>query len=1610
MPTGNEHYIVAIGASAGGLEAIHEFFDNMPQHNSISFVVIQHLSSDYKSLLVELISKHTHMKVFEAEHEMTVHRECVYIIPNNKIMTIGEGKIHLVTKTQQKQPNTAIDSFLFSLAEDQKEKAIAIILSGTGTDGTKGTDAIKAAGGMVMVQDPLSAKFDGMPNSAIAAGNADFILPPEMMPDELFGFIKETPIHTLNKGKIDEAQIADIFSMVQRVSGFDFQLYKTPTIIRRIGRRMMQGNFKKLEDYVEHLHNNSAEVKLLSDDFLINVTRFFRDEAAFKVLQEQVIPEIVRQKKDGEVFKIWVTACSSGQEAYSIAIMIDEFLQKRNRHLDVKIFATDIDDKSIETAAKNQYPETIKLDVPKNILEKYFLFEGGQYSVIPRIRKQIVFAKHNIIKDPPFIKNDLVSCRNMLIYMNSILQKKILATFHFSLEQGGYLFLGSSETAAYIKDSVEEISSKWKIYKKTSNKRINAIDLYRPVDKSVVTPKQPAVILKKEEAIDKKIENDFKNLLITDLGYTAIYIDGLYEIRDSVGEFNRYLNLPEKKLHLNLLKMVPQELSVALNTSIRKAWKEHQNVIVKHVKVNYPDGEKYISIIIKPAKPDDGVMYTMVVLNETPIDPKKAEIVTHTAAPDQQQLEYITELEFELAETRNNLQMAIESLETTNEELQSSNEELLSANEELQSSNEELQSLNEELHTLNTEHQFKIKELIELNDDLTNHFRSIDIGQVFLDRSLHIRKFNPAATKLINLIESDMGRPISDISNNLLNENIVQNVKQVMDNNEPIEKEMSVDGGKHYLVKFVPYIRQDSTVDGVVITFVDISTINYLNNVIKGVFNSTSSAVMVFKAVRNRQQKITDFECVTANQTASKSFENNKTEFAGAKLKELLNNSKARNLFDDYVATVETGETLNTELEVEPDGKITWYEVVAVKMLDGFVVTFTDITNRKLAEETLKKNNRELTTARENLNSLNADLEHKVEERTKELSESEERFRFVSNATNDAIWDWNMIDNNVWWNDNFFRMFGYETDKHVQERSFWQEKIHQQDQKKVQNSINEAINGKARQWVCEYRFKRADGSYAYVLDRGYLIRDKGEKTYRMIGSMMDVSKLVLANKEIQKNEARFRFLADAIPQKVFTAFPDGNVNYYNQQWPLYSGEPMEELNNLGWKKLLHADEQEEVMNAWQHALTSGEELETEHRLRRYDGEYRWHLNRAVPLRDSDNEIVLWVGTTTDIHDQKEFAQQLQESENHFRELADQSPFMIWQVDGEGLCEYVNRTWVDFTGLDTEKSKGLGWGNAIHDEDSQSEYAKFMRCFKKRVPYHSKFRIKRHDGEYRWVRAQANPVSNSSGYIGSLNDITEQEMAEQATKTLLQQKDEFLSIASHELKTPITSMKASLQLAERITSNSTDGLHEVNSFILRANKQVNKLSGLVEDLLDVTKIHSGKIQFNKMPFPINDAIQECIEQVQSDNIKHKIIIKGAVKTIVYADRHRLEQVINNFISNGIKYSPDGKELVIEVVADKKNMRLSVTDHGIGIPTDKLPFVFDRFFRVQEQSHKFSGLGLGLFISAEIIKRHGGEIGVFSNEEKGSTFWFNIPIHGEKKEMGYEDEVNKEAIAN
>lgn len=1596
-------FVVAIGASAGGLEAIHEFFDNIPDESSLAYVVIQHLSPDYKSLLVELVSKHTHMQVLEARHDMSLRSNCVYIIPNNKLMTIDDNRLKLADKVHEKAPNTAIDTFLTTLAQQKRDKAIAIILSGTGTDGTKGIEAIKECGGMVIVQDPGTAKFDGMPNSAITSGNADFILPPAKMHEELLNYTREEQAPMFDPAKVSEGVLDEIFKLVYQHSGHDFNLYKTPTILRRISRRMNATGYKRPKEYLNFLHDNPQEAKVLGKEFLIGVTKFFRDKGAFDCLAQQVIPDIINKKAEGELLKVWICACSTGEEAYSVAILINDYLQQVRKNLDVKIFATDIDQSSIEIASKNQYSAASVKEIDQKYLDRYFVKEGKYYSVISPIRKQIVFAKHNVTKAPPFIKNDLVTCRNMLIYMNSLLQQKVLSTFHFSLNPGGYLFLGSSETAGILKDGVVEVNSKWKIFKKTGNINYAAHNTYNTGSQQVNAAPKSLPPFKLAEKPEQTTHDNFRDFLVDELGYVGIFIDRYYEIKETVGDFKKYLSLPEKKLDLNILKMVPREVSVILNTAIRKAWKDNQVTHLKKLRIQHNKRELFLNIAVKPGAPNGNQPYTLVVFSETKPEGNTGEKEsTVTYIPSEQQNEYVLELEAELNETRSNLQMAVEEMETTNEELQSSNEELLSANEELQSSNEELQSLNEELHTLNTEHQLKIKELIELNDDLNNYFKSTDIGQLFLDANLRIRKFNPAAVKLINLIQTDVGRPLSHISTNIKSENLAQDIARVQHTGETIEKEVTLKNGSRSLMRIMPYVRKDKQNDGIVISFVDITLISELNNIITGVFNASISSILAFKAVRNSQNQITDFRCVAANNAASTLLGRKENELVNALLKDVpeLNDS---NLFEKYVWVTETGNNFQDEC---PLNQTQWFQIVAVKMGDGIAVTFTDTSDRKQAEQKLRKNYQELIVARESLKKLNTELEHKVKERTRELTESEERFTLVAKATNDTIWDWNLVNNKMWRSDNFTSMFGYHRNEETQSIGFWFSKIHPDDRKRVEASVYDAINNNKKQWSAEYRLLKADNKYAIILDRGSILHDEYNTPYRMVGSIVDITRLIEAEKKMNTSENRFKKVFESNMIGMIFSNLNGDIVDANNAFLSMIGYTEADLHNNKLNANDITPPEYDKVTRWATAQLKehGVSPPFEKEYIKKDGSRITVLMGSALLEDDYTaEAVTYIINITEQKEiekkRKELQGLIKKQQDEFQSIFMNAPALITIRRGSQLrYDFVNNAFIDFygrrdyLGKTAEEVHITGYEEHLKEIEQtvlQSGESYIGRAFKiERLDPVSHHKVDC------WLDFIYTPVYADNGQIDGIAffgfDVSDLVKAQQATRQLMQKKDEFMSIASHELKTPITSLKGSLQIIQRLAGKNTE-VKKIYSFIDKASKQTSRLTTLVDDLLDVTRIQQGKMMFNYTRFDAAEAIAECVEEAQASITSHKIEILGNPVVEIYADRPRLEQVISNFLSNAIKYSPDANRVEVSAeVTDNGMLRVSVRDFGIGIPQDKRNHVFDRFFRVQESSHKFSGLGLGLYISAEIVYRHDGKIGVESTENEGSTFWFCIPV--------------------
>jgi two-component system CheB/CheR fusion protein len=963
--------IVGVGASAGGMEAIHDVFDYMPRETGFAFVVIQHLSPDHKSLMAELLSKHTDMKVYEAQDGMEIKPDCTYVIPSKKLITVRNDTLYLDEKLKSRLPNNAIDVFFESLAEDKGENAVGIILSGTGTDGTRGIEAIKQKGGVVIVQDPLTASFDGMPNSAIASGHVDLILPPENIGEELVEYLQEAPlVRALTEhNKQNERILLDILVDLHKITRHDFSNYKRPTLFRRMAKRMTEVGISSLEEYREYLIRHEEELKILDKEFLINVTRFFRDTDAFKCLQTEAIPAIISNKKTEEHIKVWVIACSTGEEAYSIAMLfLEHFASIKRATVNLKIFATDIDPEALEIASRGVYGAAAAKDIPANLLRKYFTQDGNQYRVVPELRKHVVFANHDVLKDPPFSHLDLITCRNMFIYINAQLQRKILKKFHFAMNLDSFLMLGPSENIGALQDAMQEVSRKWKLYRcMTKTGMLDQEVMLLPVDGRVT-----GTTTSNLKNISNNLTEIFKDTLLEERKIAAVFIDKDFNVKQAIGSYKSFLQFPEDHFNFSLLKLVSSDLAVALGVVVRKAISQNEKSIMRRVMLHDPDGLRLVNIIVKPYIQQNEFRqpFLCVILEEEHAEPRVLKVVEHN--PLIAGTMRVEELEQELIHTRENLQAVIEELETANEELQSSNEEMISTNEELQSTNEELQSLNEELHTVSAEHQLKIKELLELNDDLNNYFRNSDIGQILLDKNLIVRKFSPAVTRMVNLIESDVGRSIADITTNIRKADLVADIQSAIKNLKPIEREVQIGNDRYYLMKISPYVRRDKVPEGAVVNFVDITESKRLGSILESVFQSSISGITAKRAIRNAHHEIVDFEYVAINSAAEKFFGVQPGSLIHKRLKEVFPTSEEK-FFALYARVVETGVMEQFEFYHEHTGR--WFEVSVVKMLDGLVTTHTDITDKKKATNMIAQNFEDLKVASQQLINTNVQLE-----------------------------------------------------------------------------------------------------------------------------------------------------------------------------------------------------------------------------------------------------------------------------------------------------------------------------------------------------------------------------------------------------------------------------------------------------------------------------------------------------------------------------------------------------------------------------------------------------------------------------------------------------------
>jgi len=849
---GRENFpIVGIGASAGGLAAFEAFFSAMPADTEpgMAFVLVQHLAPDHKSILTDLVKRYTRMQVFEVQDGTVVKPNCAYIIPPNRDMAFLDGALQLLEPAAPRGLRLPIDFFFRSLAQDLHDRAICIVLSGTGSDGTLGMRAVKGEGGMAMAQNPESTEYDGMPRSAIATGLVDYVLPPAEMPAQLRMYVDHAfgraPRPVPPPAAEAEGALKRILILLRAQTGHDFSLYKQNTITRRVERRMAVHQIAQLDGYVRYLQQNPVEVGALFRDLLIGVTNFFRDPEAFKALEEHVIPQLFAGKPMDAAIRVWVPGCSTGEEAYSIAILLKEHMETLKKSRKLQVFATDLDRQAIEQARAGRYPASIAADVLPERLARFFIQEpaGSAYSIQKGIRDMLVFSEQDVIKDPPFSKLDLISCRNLLIYMGTELQRKLMPLFHYSLNPRGFLFLGTSESVGEYADLFATLERKSRVYQRKED--VGGVDrpdvgkFLPPLTQDRHTPRPAGKTLGDSKLLLREL---IERVLLQQYAPAGALVTERGEILYLHGRTGPYLEPAPGEAGMNILKMAREGLRRDLTAALHKATVHRDPVRHPGLRVKTNGGFTTVNLTVSQVTTgrDAAAQPTifLVIFEEEPA----ADQEPPAAVPDSVEAagenasdvdERITALKHELRVREEYLQTTNEELETSNEELKSSNEEMQSVNEELQSTNEELetsreelQSLNEELATVNAELQLKVADLSRANNDMNNLLAGTGIGTIFVDHQLRLLRFTPAVTQVINLIQTDVGRPVGHIVSNLVGyDRLVQDVRTVLEDLAPKEVEVLSHAGAWYSLRIRPYRTLENVIEGAVISFVDITEV-----------------------------------------------------------------------------------------------------------------------------------------------------------------------------------------------------------------------------------------------------------------------------------------------------------------------------------------------------------------------------------------------------------------------------------------------------------------------------------------------------------------------------------------------------------------------------------------------------------------------------------------------------------------------------------------------------------------------------------------------------------------------------------------------------------------
>ncbi len=1629
--------VVGIGASAGGLDAIIEFLKALRPDTGMAFVFIQHLPPEHESMIADILANHTTMVVAQVDDGTPVQPNHFYVIRPGHTLTIKAGLLHLGPRLEKPGHNHPVDDFFKSLADEQRTRAICVILSGTGSNGTSGAQTIKEVGGLCIAQDPETAKFPAMPRHLVDTGYADYILRPQDIPDILINYAshlqvmsKESSQAKLNR---DEQHLNEIFATLRARTKQDFSGYKKPTVFRRIGRRMGLNRLTDLGDYAKLLRQNPTEVTALAEDLLIHVTGFFRDPEAWETLRTQVIVPLVATRDPGTSIRCWVTACSSGEEAYSLAMLLMEEAQRVNKLLDIKVFATDMAERSLQNARNGVFPGGIEGEIAPDLLEKYFNKDEAVFRVRPELRERVVFAPQNVLQDPPFNRLDIVTCRNLLIYLEPDVQRRVLSMLHFGLREAGTLFLGTSETIAGAEDLFEPMDKKARLFRRIGPTRHGLAPFPLPSTASGLHTAMERIKGTGPGATIPSLAQLTTRTLAALHIPPAVTIDNYHRIVYFHGNTDLFLNQPRGEATRDLLLLARESLRGTIRAALQNARTQKTAKTVQEGWIETQPGHRTkiaVTVMMLDAKsaPDHWVVSFE--------DKGQAAVVIQNLADATDDILHKGALQEELHRTRQELQATIEELQTSNEEMKASHEEVISMNEELQSTNEELetskeelQSLNEELTTVNAQLQVKMDELQATSNDLSSLLTSTEIAVLFLDTRLRIRRYTAPVKELLDLIPSDVGRPLNDLARKFTDPLLTTDSQQVLDGLTAIEREVPALGNRWFMRKILPYRTLENQIEGVVVLFVETTARKLAEEEIKTGREQLSEEL---KAMEHLHEVTTRLFTISDLQTGLSEVLNATIDSFGADMGKIqLYNPETSSFeimahrgfppafFDAYRRIKE--DTLRSYHSTLRQGnRIIIEDVISDPSYNSYKEAATIAGYRSVMSTPLLSRNGDMLgfisthftkpyrpTARQlHVSDIFARHASALIERLNTddaMRQSNARFRMAADVVPDLLWENNPAGQASWFNRRWLEYTGRKPRQLAGHG--WLETVHSLDRESTRTAFQTAIS-QGTPFRHEYRLRGMDGLYRWYLAQALPFKDVSGKILQWFGAATDIHEDKMALNALRESDLRHRLSVNDIEDyAIFMLDSQGMIATWNPGAQRVLGYTETEI--IGKHvSIIYVPEERQATGStrkMETALNTGRAADERWYVRK-DGTRFWGSGVLTVLRDDSGNLR---GFSKVMHDTTE-SQMAEEAQRRLAAVVQSSNDAIISFNLDGTILSWNPAAQAMFGYRLDEALTMNL-RQLCPADNGKRYDDFISDLAANRPIVQL--------ETRWTAKNGSPLDVSisasltrdyanEALVGAvIQDITARKQVEsavndarQAAEEASRTKDEFLAMLSHELRTPLAAILLWVKLLQRKTDLSPQSQEGLSAIQTSAEAQ----KSLIDDLLDTSRITAGTLRLQMRRTHIVNLVKSAIESVLPAATAKGITIQTDFPDeigAILADSDRLRQVIWNVLSNAVKFTGSGGTVSVALTLTGRTIDIKVKDTGIGIPADFLPHVFSPFRQADAtRSRRNGGLGLGLAIARQLMELHGGSISARSaGESMGSEFTIQIPAvspHDEK----------------